>query len=247
MKIRMPKLRSFIVQVLILLSLSGYAQTGDANAHIEIIVQLMFNDSALQLTGQPYVNSMGDTLYIDLFRFYMTGIIFTGPAGATNAHCSKCDRLVDVEYEATQSIIIDVPEGTYDKLSFTLGVDSMANTSGANGGDLDPVKGMYWAWNSGYIMAKMEGRSRVCKTLHNAYEYHIGGYMPPYNTARQVTLKLPKPLHPTSSAPATVYLSANAATWFTGIDLRKENNITIPGKAAMEMAGRYATMVTVQQ
>jgi hypothetical protein len=141
---------------------------------------------------------------------------------------------------------IDVPEGVYDQLSFTLGVDSIANTSGANGGDLDPIKGMYWAWNSGYIMAKLEGRSKACKTLHHAYEYHIGGYMPPYNTARQVTLKLRQPITAKKGTTNTVQLSADVSKWFSGIDLRSVNSIVIPGKEAMQMADRYTTMFSVQ-
>ena len=52
-----------------------------------------------------------------------------------------------------------MPAGNYNSLSFLLGVDSMHNVSGAQTGALDPANDMFWTWNSGYVMAKMEGAS----------------------------------------------------------------------------------------
>ena len=57
-----------------------------------------------------------------------------------------------------------LPEGDYTELQFLLGVDSLHNVSGAQTDDLDPAKDMFWTWNSGYVMAKMEGNSPAVKT-----------------------------------------------------------------------------------
>jgi hypothetical protein len=44
-------------------------------------------------------------------------------------------------------------------IRFLLGVDSARNVSGIQTGALDPARGMFWTWNSGYVMAKIEGSS----------------------------------------------------------------------------------------
>jgi hypothetical protein len=50
-----------------------------------------------------------------------------------------------------------IPDGHYTSLEFNLGVDSLHNHSGDQAGDLDPMYGMIWTWNTGYIFFKHEG------------------------------------------------------------------------------------------
>jgi hypothetical protein len=59
-------------------------------------------------------------------------------------------------------------------------------------GDLDPIKGMYWAWQSGYINMKIEGKSSSCRTRKNEFQFHIGGYLSPYYAMRKVALTYDK-------------------------------------------------------
>jgi len=211
----------------------------------KVLIELIpvFNGKPLKLTNQYYINAHGDTLYIDAFRFYMANISFTGHRNALNTN----SHLYDAADSDTYAFIIkNIPPGAYSNLQFTLGVDNIANTSGANGGDLDPAKGMYWAWNSGYIMAKLEGRSKVCKTLHHAFQFHIGGYMPPYNAARVVTLKLPASFTIGRSGIPCISLKVDVAAWFSGdFDLAKVNDIAVPGKEAAMMADKYAKMFSI--
>jgi hypothetical protein len=75
-----------------------------------------------------------------------------------------------------------------DSLYFRFGTDSLLNVSGALSGDLDPSKGMYWTWNSGYINCKIEGRSERSVAPDHQLEYHLGGYLPPNATSREVRL-----------------------------------------------------------
>ncbi len=218
----------------------------EKTGRITVIVTPVFNSHPLKLATQYYVNSNGDTLYVDLFRFYMTDFGLTDTHSGKSFQCKDSNHLIDAEEPASTTFTLDVPPGEYSDLSFIVGVDSIYNTNGANSGDLDPVKGMYWAWNSGYIMAKLEGHSHVCKTLHEAFEFHIGGYAPPYNAARGVTLDLPKPIDVKSGSNTTIRIKANAAAWFNGnIDLSIVNDIVIPGREASMMADNYAQMFSV--
>ncbi len=210
--------------------------------NVKINIKATFNGKPLNTT-QPFVSPHGDTFYVDAFRFYISNISFIGYPSQilTNNH------LFDLDDSGSYSFAISVSPGDYDLLKFTLGVDSIANTNGANSGDLDPSKGMYWAWNSGYIMAKLEGHSSACKTLHHAFEFHIGGYLPPYNTARPVTLNTPEKIQVSKRDVPCITLTADIASWFTpDLDLSKINSIMIPGKDAAMMADRYSKMISIE-
>jgi len=212
---------------------------------LSIIIEPVFNGQPIVLNEQQYVNKHGDTLTIDLLKFYITNFQLLSTEGTftdSAAHLADAERPASCTFE-----IRNTKEGDYVAIQFTLGVDSTTNTNGANGGDLDPAKGMYWAWNTGYVMAKLEGRSDVCRTLHHAFEFHIGGYMPPYNAAREVQLQLPAPITIRSGGNKTIKISADVAAWFDGISLVKTNSVMIPGKEACDMANRYMRMFAVKE
>ena len=84
----------------------------------------------------------------------------------------------------------------FNQISFDLGIDSITNENGVKGGDLDPIKGMYWAWQSGYINIKLEGEFNNEVEIkqefaeNTAFEYHLGGFLAPNNTIHTVTLDL---------------------------------------------------------
>jgi hypothetical protein len=82
----------------------------------------------------------------------------------------------------------EIPAGEYNKITFTVGVDSAGVVDGAAGGVLDPATSkMFWNWNSGYIALKFEGQSSASNggvtgsetiAADNAHgmAYHIGGW-----------------------------------------------------------------------
>jgi len=51
-----------------------------------------------------------------------------------------------------------IKKGEYSKLNFSIGVDSIKNTSLDNSGDLDISNSMAWDWNTGYKFVVMEGK-----------------------------------------------------------------------------------------
>ena len=236
-----------LVFLLLLLPIFVFAQSSSGSGNVKIVIQPVFDSELLILETGKYVDAHGDSLYIDEFRFYISGLKFI--AGNMQWAEKESYHLIDAGDKTSQVIYIkDIPAATYEGLSLVVGVDSVANTSGANGGDLDPVKGMYWAWNTGYIMAKLQGRSSICKTLHHAFEFHIGGYLPPFNAARNVHLQLPK-FKVEAGKESVIYLNADAAEWLKNpetIDLSKINEVNMPGKDAMRVADNYMDMLSVR-
>jgi hypothetical protein len=75
-------------------------------------------------------------------------------------------------------------------VAFLLGVDSTTSLAGVMPGDLDPVHGMYWTWQSGYIFMKLEGRCTRSAERDGRFYWHVGGFEGPHAAQRWVKLPL---------------------------------------------------------
>ena len=191
-------------------------------------LHLRFEKSQL-VANQKYVSKTNDTLQIDTFRFYISNIEIQY-ADQTISKPKNNYHLVDLDFPETQRIPIDsYSKKSIQKITFAIGVDSLANVSGALAGDLDPSKGMYWAWQSGYINMKIEGKSPSCKTRKNQFQFHIGGYLKPNNAMRKVILMA-------NTSKPTLDVVVDLAAIFSKISLATTNSIMIPGKQAMQIA-----------
>lgn len=200
-----------------------------------------FLGSPLALHDSSYRSESGDTLFVDVLRYYISGIELMKD-GKSVFREAQSHHLVDMEVPGSERLVLEgVPAGTYDMLRFLVGTDSLSNVSGANGGDLDPGLGMYWAWNSGYINVKLEGRSKACATLHHAFEFHIGGYMPPYPTARSVDLPL-RGFHVRPKEPGDIRIRAELSQFFRSIRLDDMNQVMIPSKQAAKLADYFSAI-----
>src|SRR5690606_2936849 len=92
------------------------------------------------------------------------------------------------------------------------GVDSLRNVSGAQTGALDPVHGMFWDWNTGYIMAKFEGNAPASPS-NGKLLYHVGGFSGEHNTLQRVTLNLPNTMKLIDNS-AQLKIEADLGEWF---------------------------------
>ena len=59
--------------------------------------------------------------------------------------------------------------------SLVFGVDSVSQVLSSYEGVFDPLEGMYWTWQNGYIAVKMEG-----KYMGEDFVYHLGGFREPF-------------------------------------------------------------------
>jgi len=115
----------------------------------------------------------------------------------------------------------------YDSIRFMVGVDSLTSVSGAMGGDLDPTKGMFWTWNTGYIFFKAEGTSPICDTRKNRYVYHLGGYDGQYAAQQWVTL-------PLDLIRGSMGIIIDLDEFINQVDLIKAPSLMSPGKETYE-------------
>lgn len=197
---------------------------------------LVFDNHPLEL-NKKYVSETKDSLEVNVFKFYISNISIQF-ADNTNYTEENSYHLLDIENP--NSLQISLPNYTEKsilKITFTIGVDSLANVSGAMSGDLDLTNGMYWAWQSGYINMKIQGTSKSCKTRKNAFDFHIGGYLKPNDASRTITLE-PKNNH--------LNIKVDLAKLFSKIALSEINSIMIPGKQAMEIADKSIQMFSLE-
>jgi len=99
---------------------------------------------------------------------------------------------VDSHYLFDSSVAsrLEIPLGIsastpVDEISFVIGVDSALQVNGAHSGVLDPIQGMYWTWQSGYIHWKLETES-LDSASDSSLTWHVGGYRAPYNSLRVI-------------------------------------------------------------
>lgn len=179
---------------------------------------------------------LGDDLPITItaFRFYV---------GHCEAHRNGEWVSVDTAYHLVDaadplSWAIDAGDAlaSADSISFLLGVDSLTNVSGSFGGDLDPIKGMYWAWNSGYINLKLEGNSPASPYPARAFELHLGGYLPPFASVQRITLPVPE-------RPLNVLVDVMPLLTAAGIHTRC--NVMSPSERAVYLSKVAANMFKV--
>ncbi len=198
-------------------------------------LNLKFRTEALQ-RNKKYVSESKDTLELEVFRFYISNINLQF-SDATSFSESNSYHLIDIENPNSFHIpITQTSDKTISKVTFSIGIDSLASVSGAMSGDLDPTKGMYWAWQSGFINMKIEGKSSSCKTRKNAFQFHIGGYMKPNYAIRTIELK---PIN------SNLEINVDVAELFNHIKLSENNSIMIPGSKAMELADKAIGMFSI--
>jgi hypothetical protein len=216
--------------------------------HFQPVVQY---DSNKLKFGDTYKNFFNENFTVKTFKFYIHDIeLINTDSGRTFRVGGEQTFLVDGADSLSSLVKFAILPYKYNRISFTIGVDSARNVSGAQTGALDPAKGMFWTWSSGYIMAKLEGTSPSSSAAGNMFEYHIGGFQGADNVLKKVTLLFPFAqdidLKPGKSTQMTI--AADVYDWFYNPhDIRFSVNpvVTTPGLLATQIAENYSKMFTV--
>ena len=157
------------------------AQFGDVFLELEPSV----GTAPLTLNAPAYPNGNGEQFTVSTFKYYLSDVRLLRADGS---HYAVPDGyfLVDAADEVSQHVALRrVPAGDYTGLSFVVGVDSARNVAGAQTGALDPVHGMFWDWNAGYVFMRLEGASAASAT--GRVRFSIIGFQRPYNALRTIS------------------------------------------------------------
>ncbi len=146
------------------------------NTAIQLSIIPVFGNNKFDLAAVDFMSNDSHQVQVSELKFYLSDLQFF-KAGKLVLQEKNSFHLIDAsKLNTLQVVIANDSNVAVDELKFNLGVDSATNVSGALGGDLDPTKGMYWAWQSGYINFKLEGRSNQSSAKNQAFEFHLGGY-----------------------------------------------------------------------
>ena len=99
-----------------------------------------------------------DEVEIEAFMLYI---------GQVSEHGEITYDLYDLSLQSS----FDLPYAS----SLVFGVDSVSQVLSSYQGVFDPLEGMYWTWQNGYIAVKMEGNY-----MGEDFVYHLGGFREPF-------------------------------------------------------------------
>lgn len=225
----------FLSFFLLLFSLNTFCQeTGS----IKISWYERFKNIPIILHESVYPIENGNTIKFETLKFYISNIqLFQNDVDVYSEPNSF--HLIDVSDTSSQNIFLNPPHRiNFNKIKFNLGIDSITNVSGVMGGDLDPTKGMYWAWQSGYVNFKMEGTSTACTPPKNDFEFHLGGYQYPFNSLQKIELK--------TSSKTNLKIILELNKFFTAIDLTTQKYIMSPCVDAVIFSKQLANCFSVK-
>ena len=243
-------LHNCIRTIIIFCCLCGHPSDAQTKGKVEIRMNHFVGTGKLA-PGVIYRNSFGETYTIGRFKYYVSGFKLISVAAKSEIETGDQCFLVNDDDEPSKTISFELPEGNYTAMSFMLGVDSLHNVSGAQTGALDPVNGMFWTWNTGYVIVKLEGKSPVSTLPGNLVEYHLGGFKGPDKANRRITLRFPKgSIDVTKKKSIVIEMRVDINSFFNGINelpIRKYAACTIAGSLTRQYAENYATMFSITE
>ena len=184
----------------------------------------LFKDSVI---STPIRLSSDDSLSV--LRFYISDLQITKNKKVLWKDSVR-HRLIDFEkgsFNQKSARILFPLNVLGDHVSFLLGVGEKTAARGIGEGDLDPIKGMYWTWQSGYINFKMEGVSSNSPSRKNKFLLHLGGYKKTLNTNQKVSLSIRNP---------DINISFDLNKFLYEINFKERHTIMSPCQAAVDLS-----------
>lgn len=200
--------------------------------------QIRFNfsiDSKPLLVGEKYfIQPDSSWIQIDELKFY---IVYNPFFSDEKTAGSSVIHLVDLN-DSTSWTIPFTEDGMKEStiFDFAIGLDSLTTMSTQFSGALDPINGMYWAWNTGYIHFKFEGKSNLVPGSKKEFQYHIGGYSGKFETQRWISA----PINLKNFKPIVKLELADFVREI--LNLKEKSLLMIPGKDAVFIADGYNRM-----
>ncbi len=188
------------------------------NGQLTIIPSWNMNPLELQ---RVYLNKNNDSISFSTLKIYLSDFRFIEK---NSGNTINIDTLIfyDLADSSTHTFFNDLNLTNFESLAFTLGLDSTKNVSGELENAYDPLLGMYWAWNTGYVNLKLVGKSNLILTKTHDFEFHLGGYRYPLATAQNIKVDL-----------NDQYIYFDLQKLFSeSINLSKNHHIMLPGKDA---------------
>ena len=130
------------------------SQPGTVRMRFDAVIgdrPLVFNDARYSNPGGAGRFRIRD------FQFFISNIDLHGETGVYRVPDSYYLARFDNSSSSYQIDLANVPQDWYSAVTFSIGVDEVANGSIISVGDLDPNSRMAWNWEVGYKFILFEG------------------------------------------------------------------------------------------
>jgi len=155
------------------------------HVHAQLNVSVRWGNEPITLENHYFLGE--DTLIFHELKLYLSDFQFEKE---TRKQVLIGPRFIDLEDPSSLQLFPDFPVEEYQSLRFHFGLDSSYHVSESVEGPLNPMNGMYWAWNSGYIQFKCTGTSSSITLTDQTFEFHLGGYRQPFETLQSIQLAI---------------------------------------------------------
>ena len=220
----------------------------NVDPQLKVSFEHVVNNQPLVLKTAKYTNAHGDTFSVSTYKYYISNVSVYTNDGTEYKEPESYHLIDEAKSDSKSFVLTNLPKATYVKIKFLLGVDSTRNVSGAQTGALDPLNTMFWTWNTGYIMARMEGTSPQTNPYPDNLGFHIGRFKGTNNVLKWITLEFPSNAVITDTHAPGVHIKSDIAEWFKTpnvIDFAKLSVVAAEGANAKLIADNYADMFTV--
>ena len=197
----------------------------------------------LNLDTEKYVSPAGDTFKLGELKYYISNVTLKNAITGKVYTEENSYHLIDVNNNKTSFTLNNIPKDIYDEITFSIGVDPVANKKTDQVGDLDPNNEMAWDWNTGYKFMVATGKFYDLG-VEKGLVFHVGSDA----NYKTVTLAFPKGLKLPSDKLQSMLISADVNQMFRSpnqIDFNQINAV-MGGPNATKIAENYANgMFTV--
>ena len=223
--------------LLFIISLWSPLLLGQVKKKIAIEFHPTFKGIPLELTKGPF-DPETDSTTIEVFKCYISNLKFYLDNQLVFSELDSY-HLLNAEEPNSLSLILESSENFhFNHLSFSVGIDSLTNAQGPQEGDLDPVHGMYWTWQSGYINFKLEGQSFLSSARNQAYQYHLGGFLNKHEAA--ITVDFP------INNPQKIAINIDLDRFLDSLEISKKAQVMSPGFAAVKLSKLFANQFSIR-
>ncbi len=212
---------------------------GQSTGSIDIPFQFYFHNDRIT-PGEYYhlPTSTSDSIRVDVLKCIISNVTVVAIDGSVHRAENEF-FFIDLNDPSSHKITFPIARVDQIKsIQFSIGTDSLTNVDGARGGALDPMHGMYWAWHSGYINFKMEGKTSLSRNHDHSFQYHLGGYLSPFETIQHFQFDL--------NQKGISAIQMDVLKWMDYIDFTGKSEIMTPGPAAHALAKHLKETITIQ-
>ena len=239
----MRKLLSIsVVSGLLLAGAAVYFYQISQPGTVRVRIDAVIGDKPLVFNDARYSNPGGAGMFlIRDFQFFISNIDLHGEKGVYPVPDSYYLARFDNSSTSYQIDLANVPQDWYSAITFSIGVDEVANGSIISVGDLDPNSRMAWNWEVGYKFLLFEGALIDGDTIRPLV-YHVG-----FNENRKtLRFNLPEEVAPDSSD--ALLFTVDVLALFTGkntVDMVALPNVKFDRDDARLIAANYSTMISL--